>query len=96
MQRPDDPSRDSPARQQPFCEPPSERPFGVVNVCIAAVMLTVALGTVAIECGFYKAFDDNWFDLDRSALPSVLALLGLGAPPANVTATPHETTGQSR
>jgi hypothetical protein len=39
-------------------------------------MLAVAVGITAVECGFYKAFDDNLFDLDRSALPSLLAMLG--------------------
>ena len=47
------------------------------SVCIVAVMLAVAVGATAVECGFYKVFDDNLFNLDRSVLPSVLALIGL-------------------
>lgn len=74
----DDDPGSIPAAQPPSSgKPPGERSFDVVNVCIVAVMLAVALRATAIECGFYKAFDDNLLDLDRSALPSVLALLGL-------------------
>jgi len=96
MQSPDDPRCDPAVRFQSSCEPPDKRPFGGANACIVAVMLTFALATVAIECGFYKAFDDNWFDLDRSALPSALALLGLGMPPANMAAPQHEPAGKAR
>ncbi|WP_431513210.1 hypothetical protein [Variovorax sp. DAIF25] len=66
-----------PPTRPPFHgEPPGKRSFDVVNACIVAIMLAVAVGAMAVECGFYKAFDDNLFDLGRSALPSLLAMLG--------------------
>ncbi|BEP55563.1 hypothetical protein GmRootV118_28070 [Variovorax sp. V118] len=65
-----------------------DRAFSIGNFCIVAIMLTIALGAVVVECAFYKAFDDNRFNFDRSALPSVLNLPGLQTPPANGTTRP--------
>ena len=77
MPRSDDDPGSIPPTRPPFRgEPRDEGSFDVVNACIVAVMLAVAVETTAVECGFYKAFDDNLFDLDRSALPSLLAMLG--------------------
>lgn len=104
MQSPDGPTRDSMTRQpstcerssKRSCEPVDARPFGLANACIVAVMLSVAVAAVAVECGFYKAFDDNWFDLERSALPSVLSLVGLGTALADTAAPRPQPAGTPR
>ncbi|QOF76156.1 hypothetical protein [Variovorax sp. 38R] len=89
MQRPDAPRNNACVEPQPCdSEKKCERAFSISNFCVVAVMLTIALGAVVIECAFYKAFDDNRFDFERSALPTVLYLPGLQTPPKNVTTRP--------
>ncbi|MDN8614300.1 hypothetical protein [Variovorax ginsengisoli] len=41
---------------------------------MVAVMLVLAAGVVALEFGFYQAFDDNRLKLDASAASSALDL----------------------
>ncbi|WP_369647395.1 hypothetical protein [Variovorax sp. V118] len=89
MQRPDA-QRNNACVEPQTCdsEKMCDRAFSIGNFCIVAIMLTIALGAVVVECAFYKAFDDNRFNFDRSALPSVLNLPGLQTPPANGTTRP--------
>lgn len=93
MQSPNDPSAASNAKRPSACETPRNLAFVFGNFCVAAVMLSVALAVVTIECGFYEAFENNRLDFSPSAFSSVLALLGVSMSTSDVPAAPSKPKG---
>lgn len=61
-----------------------------------AALFAVALGVAALECGLYKAFDDNSLKMDSSAARSALALWGVNGSEADVGTSSPATAGPAR
>ncbi len=90
---------DGPAGRQPFArckQVVTPRASRVAGALMVGVMLVLAAGVVALECGFYKAFDDNWLKLDASAASSALALFGPDDADTDARASGRSTAGPVR
>ena len=80
-------------RDKRFARQLSSRFAGALTM---AFMLLLAAGVVALECGFYKAFDDNELKMDASIASSALALLGTSGSDSGARASNSSTLGLAR
>ena len=62
---------------------------------MVVVLLVLASGVIALECGLYKALDDNWLKMEASAASSALALFGASSAERDASA-PNPAAGAVR
>jgi len=66
------------------------------GLLMVVVMLVLAAGVIALECGLYKAFDDNRLKMDASSARSALALFGANGAEPDARASSPSTAGPAR
>ena len=74
----------------------TQRTSRFAGALMVVVMLALAAGAIALECGLYRAFDDNWLKMDASAASSALALFGANAAGPDARASGPSTAGPAR